>query len=211
MAHSRSNSLSSLSSNDMAAFLHVQHHPMPHPHLHAQDQPAHAFIPANSNIHSRHSSASTNYSLPSTGITSPSDSPPQSGPAAIAAGGLKSVQSRMTHIRARAATSPYPRDMESVHSSSSETDEIAMFLSSQAQPDFHQHQHAHQHMFAQPAHLHQHDPTGQFGRMSMRLDHGLEQLAANVRSATTTSASDRAKQIFVQAWCAQLSCLLSVC
>ena len=33
-------------------------------------------------------------------------------------------------------------------------------------------------------------------------DHTLEKLAANVRAATTTSASDRAKQIFVQAWCA---------
>ena len=31
-------------------------------------------------------------------------------------------------------------------------------------------------------------------------DHNLEQLASNVRSATTTSASDRAKQIFVHAW-----------
>ncbi|KAF8306471.1 hypothetical protein DL93DRAFT_215361 [Clavulina sp. PMI_390] len=31
-------------------------------------------------------------------------------------------------------------------------------------------------------------------------DQGLEQLAANVRAATTTSASDRAKHIFVQAW-----------
>ena len=31
-------------------------------------------------------------------------------------------------------------------------------------------------------------------------DNALEQLASNVRSATTTSASDRAKQIFVHAW-----------
>ncbi|KAH7105708.1 RFX DNA-binding domain-containing protein [Auriculariales sp. MPI-PUGE-AT-0066] len=122
----------------------------------------------------------------------------------------------MSHIRARAATSPYPREhSDSVHSSSSETDEIAMFLSSQAQQqDFHNHHHHHHHqvvshqqqpMFASPAHL-SHD---HFGRMQavqhhshqhLRLDHGLEQLAANVRSATTTSASDRAKQIFVQAW-----------
>lgn len=182
MAHSRSNSLSSLSSNDMAAFLHQ---PTPD-----QLYLAHA-RPANS-IHTRHSSTSTSYSLPSTGITSPADSPPQSGPQ----GGLKSLPGRMSHLRARAATSPYPREhADSVHSSSSETDEIAMFLSSQAAPDFH-----HTPIYAQPSHIH-HDPSGQFGRMSLRLDHGLEQLAANVRSATTTSASDRAKQIFVQAWC----------
>lgn len=42
--------------------------------------------------------------------------------------------------------------------------------------------------------------TGAFGRMSLSPDHALEKLAANVRAATTTSASDRAKQIFVQAW-----------
>ena len=44
--------------------------------------------------------------------------------------------------------------------------------------------------------------AGVFGRMSLGADHALEKLAANVRAATTTSASDRAKQIFVQAWCA---------
>lgn len=42
--------------------------------------------------------------------------------------------------------------------------------------------------------------TGAFGRLTLSPDHGLEKLAANVRAATTTSASDRAKQIFVQAW-----------
>ncbi|KZW04023.1 hypothetical protein EXIGLDRAFT_600153 [Exidia glandulosa HHB12029] len=153
----------------------------------AHARPANS-IPA---THTRHSSTSTSYSLPSTGITSPADSPPQSG----APGGLKSLPARMSHIRARAATSPYPRDhADSVHSSSSETDEIAMFLSSQAQPDYHSTA-----IYAQQTHI-QHDPSQQFGRMSLRLDHGLEQLAANVRSATTTSASDRAKQIFVQAW-----------
>jgi regulatory factor X, other len=41
---------------------------------------------------------------------------------------------------------------------------------------------------------------GAFGRMTLSPDHALEKLAANVRAATTTSASDRAKQIFVQAW-----------
>lgn len=42
--------------------------------------------------------------------------------------------------------------------------------------------------------------AGAFGRMSLSPDQGLDKLAMNVRAATTTSASDRAKQIFVQAW-----------
>ena len=42
--------------------------------------------------------------------------------------------------------------------------------------------------------------AGAFGRLSLNPDHNLEKLAANVRAATTTSASDRAKQVFVQAW-----------
>jgi hypothetical protein len=49
-----------------------------------------------------------------------------------------------------------------------------------------------------------------FGRMAISQDHALEKLAANVRAATTTSASDRAKQIFVQAW--QVYCsLIGLC
>ena len=47
--------------------------------------------------------------------------------------------------------------------------------------------------------------AGAFGRMTISPDHALEKLAANVRAATTTSASDRAKQIFVQAWCVPAS------
>mgnify|MGYP002402824369 CR=1 FL=1 len=51
--------------------------------------------------------------------------------------------------------------------------------------------------------------AGAFGRMNINnSDHNLEKLAANVRAATTTSASDRAKQIFVQAW-SVLFCFLS--
>jgi regulatory factor X, other len=42
--------------------------------------------------------------------------------------------------------------------------------------------------------------AGAFGRMNLGPDQNLEKLAANVRAATTTSAADRAKQIFVQAW-----------
>ncbi|KAJ6613437.1 hypothetical protein B0H10DRAFT_2165302 [Mycena sp. CBHHK59/15] len=103
---------------------------------------------------------------------------------------------RPSHIRARAAASPYPRDTDSVHSSSSETDDISMFLGNPAS-DYHS-------MFASPQAM---APTqeamhaaGAFGRMTLSPDHALEKLAANVRAATTTSASDRAKQIFVQAW-----------
>ncbi|GLB33818.1 putative RFX DNA-binding domain containing protein [Lyophyllum shimeji] len=103
---------------------------------------------------------------------------------------------RPTHIRARAAASPYPRDTDSVHSSSSETDDISMYLGNTA-ADYHG-------MFGggqtmAPSHETMH-AAGAFGRMTLSPDHALEKLAANVRVATTTSASDRAKQIFVQAW-----------
>ncbi|KAG6854778.1 hypothetical protein C0991_001205 [Blastosporella zonata] len=103
---------------------------------------------------------------------------------------------RPTHIRARAAASPYPRDTDSVHSSSSETDDISMYLSG-SPSEYHG-------MFSggqtmAPPHDTMH-PASAFGRMAISPDHALEKLAANVRVATTTSASDRAKQIFVQAW-----------
>ncbi|KAG8900020.1 hypothetical protein FRB99_006295 [Tulasnella sp. 403] len=39
-----------------------------------------------------------------------------------------------------------------------------------------------------------------FGGINPSAEAQLEQLAANVRSSTTTTASDRAKQVFVQAW-----------
>jgi regulatory factor X len=47
-----------------------------------------------------------------------------------------------------------------------------------------------------------------FGRMTLGADMTLEHLAANVLAATTTSASDRAKQIFVQAWLVSVSIFL---
>lgn len=139
-----------------------------------------------------HSSA---YSLPSTDLASPGDSPPNHN---LANPALKSHQ-RPSHLRARVAASPYPRDAESVHSSSSETEDISMYLSgSGGAPDYHTMFLAtHQAMGHMPETIH---PAGAFGRMSLSPDHGLEKLAANVRAATTTSASDRAKQIFVQAW-----------
>ncbi|KAH0587552.1 DNA-binding protein RFX2 [Termitomyces sp. J132] len=103
---------------------------------------------------------------------------------------------RPTHIRARVAASPYPRDTDSVHSSSSETDDISMFLSNPPS-DYHGMFPGAQTMAPSPDTMH---PASAFGRMAINTDHTLEKLAANVRVATTTSASDRAKQIFVQAW-----------
>ncbi|KAJ7068282.1 hypothetical protein C8F01DRAFT_601889 [Mycena amicta] len=102
---------------------------------------------------------------------------------------------RPSHIRARVAASPYPRDTDSVHSSSSETDDLSMYL---ANPDYH-HMYAAAPQAIAPNQEAMH-AAGAFGRMTLSPDHALEKLAANVRAATTTSASDRAKQIFVQAW-----------
>lgn len=112
---------------------------------------------------------------------------------------------RPSHIRARVAASPYPRDTDSVHSSSSETEDISMFLENAAE---YQSMYGGGHSMgpSQEA-LH---TTGAFGRLSLSQDHALEKLAANVRAATTTSASDRAKQIFVQAWCVSFFFLTSV-
>lgn len=97
--------------------------------------------------------------------------------------------------------SPYPRDTDSVHSSSSETEDMAMFLGSA--PEYHNMNiyggAPPQTMAPSPEANH---AAGAFGRMTLSNDQTLEKLAANVRAATTTSASDRAKQIFVQAWCA---------
>jgi regulatory factor X len=107
---------------------------------------------------------------------------------------------RPSHIRARVAASPYPRDTDSL-SSSSETEDISFYLSAQPNSDY-------------PAQIYGAGPSlvpssqeamhaaGALGRMSLNQDQALEKLAANVRAATTTSASDRAKQIFVQAWLA---------
>lgn len=71
-----------------------------------------------------------------------------------------------------------------------------MFLSNPS-ADYHNMFGPGQHIAPTPEAMH---ATGAFGRMTLSPDHALEKLAANVRAATTTSASDRAKQIFVQAW-----------
>ncbi|KAL0950021.1 hypothetical protein HGRIS_010029 [Hohenbuehelia grisea] len=103
---------------------------------------------------------------------------------------------RPSHIRARAAASPYPRDTDSVHSSS-DTEDISMYLGNSG--DYHgMYVGSHQGSMAPTQEAM--NTAGAFGRMTLSPDHALEKLAANVRAATTTSASDRAKQIFVQAW-----------
>lgn len=88
---------------------------------------------------------------------------------------------RPPHARVRA--SPYLRDPDSVHSSSDDNDDITMYLTP---------------MYPSPDAAH---AASAFGRMAISPGHDLDKLASNVRLATTTSASDRAKQIFVQAWC----------
>jgi regulatory factor X, other len=145
-----------------------------------------------SNENGRHSSHSSGYSLLSGGVLPSGQSPPNhnvSNPSLIG-------HRRPSHLRARAAASPYPRDNDSVHSSSSETEDMAMFLGNSS-ADYHN-------MFGAGQQIPQNHETmhaaGAFGRMSLGQDNQLEKLAANVRAATTTSASDRAKQIFVQAW-----------
>ena len=108
-----------------------------------------------------------------------------------------------TRIRSvREAASPYPRDAESVYSSSSETEDVAsLYFGGGGGGSGHPSPPDYTTMYVSPAT--QPDAfgaAGQFGRMTLGPDHALETLAASVRAATTTSAADRAKQIFVQAW-----------
>lgn len=144
------------------------------------------------NDHVRDSFYPSLYSLSQADEESPRQSPPNHN---ISNPALKGPL-RPSHIRARAAASPYPRDTDSVHSSSSETEDISMFLNNSG-PDYHTMFGGGQSMAPNQEAMH---ATGAFGRMTLGSDHTLEKLAANVRAATTTSASDRAKQIFVQAW-----------
>lgn len=163
--------------------------------------------------HTRNSStasqSSTSYSLASTGVTSPADSPPGGNNSTTSNGvsnGLNVAMKnqmaiRNAHMRhaARAAASPYPRDAHSHSGSEAEQDELAMYLSTPSSD------YPGMYMAPQMAHHmpHPQDATAaaaSFDRMTLGTDLTLEHLASNVRAATTTSASDRAKQIFVQAW-----------
>ena len=151
-----------------------------------------SYQPRANDPHARNTSHISAYSLPATDLISPIDSPPNHN---LTNPALKS-HIRASHIRARAAASPYPRDADSVHSSSSETEDPSMFLPSSSPADYPS-MFAGGHIVSSQDTVH---ATGAFGRMTLNPDHTLEKLAANVRAATTTSASDRAKQIFVQAW-----------
>jgi len=151
------------------------------------------------------------YSLASTGIATPGDSPPAAPHTVASNAAIKNQMAvRNPHLRhaARAAASPYSREAHSLSGSEAEQDDLAMYLSSSAPADYSS-------MYMQPSHhmpptaaphhlaAHPQDPASaaaSFGRMSLSTDMTLEHLAGNVRAATTTSASDRAKQIFVQAW-----------
>ncbi|RDX55656.1 hypothetical protein K466DRAFT_595771 [Polyporus arcularius HHB13444] len=159
----------------------------------AEDLYRASFHTTSSFDHVRNTSDASLSSAYSLDLATPADSPPNHN---ITNPALKG-HLRQTHIRARVSASPYPRDTESVHSSSSETEDISMYLATTG--EYHT-------MFAGPPQammpnpaeaMHVHAP---YGRMTLSPDHALEKLAANVRAATTTSASDRAKQIFVQAW-----------
>ncbi|KIJ56668.1 hypothetical protein M422DRAFT_149249 [Sphaerobolus stellatus SS14] len=107
---------------------------------------------------------------------------------------------RNPHLRhaARAAASPYARDAHSQSGSEAEQDDLAMYLSGADYSSMYMQQQQH-HMPPLAAHP-QELAAASFGRMTLSADMTLEHLANNVRAATTTSASDRAKQIFVQAW-----------
>jgi regulatory factor X len=161
--------------------------------LSAEDLFRASYQPRANDPHARNNNSHISaYSLPATDLISPADSPPNHN---LTNPALKS-HIRASHIRARAAASPYPRDADSVHSSSSETEDPSMFLPSSSPADYPS-------MFTGGPIVSSQDTvhaTGAFGRMTLSPDHTLEKLAANVRAATTTSASDRAKQIFVQAW-----------
>lgn len=168
----------------------------------AEDLYRASFHTTNSFDHARNTSDASISSAYSLDLATPGDSPPNHN---ITNPALKG-HLRQTHIRARVSASPYPRDAESVHSSSSETEDISMYLAAASQEYHPMYAAPSQTMIPNPESMH---AGGAFARMALSPDHALEKLAANVRAATTTSASDRAKQIFVQAWYVVAACCLS--
>jgi regulatory factor X len=146
-------------------------------------------------LNAEHVRASSGQSMSSaySDLNTPGESPPNHG---LGNPALKPVM-RQSHIRARQAASPYHRALDDgLYSSSSETEDAGMYLHNPHDP---------YPMYGTPglAHAEISEATaaaGAFGRMNLGPDQNLEKLAANVRAATTTSAADRAKQIFVQAW-----------
>lgn len=179
------------------------HSPQPQPNNFLQ-RPT-VFLP-----HSRQSSSATSYSLPSTGLISPADSPPSA--TSLKPNAIHGLN--RTIRRARTNTSPYPRDphihsgSESVNGSSSDAEDMNMYLQpthdpvqSTAYPPIYVHPSVAHIDPMQSVAMHQLQVPRQVPQTQQhQSDNALEQLASNVRSATTTSASDRAKQIFVHAW-----------
>lgn len=197
-SHSRSNSLSSVSTHSSNSRPHSSQGglsrmqgsiaPSPDDLYRASYHLGHH----NNSLPNDHVRDPFQYTMVSTENSSPRQSPPHHN---LGNPSLKGHM-RPSHIRARAAASPYPRDTDSVHSSSSETEDLSMFLSNPGS-DYHSVFGGAHSMAPTQETVH---TAGAFGRMSLNPDHALEKLAANVRAATTTSASDRAKQVFVQAW-----------
>lgn len=200
-----------------------------HGHGHGRFLPHAAHL---SSPHHHRDDSSSATSAFSTDLSSPADSPPthpahalahpslQAHHVALAAAGAQGLppasfggkahlaRAHPTRIRSvREAASPYPRDADSVYSSSSETEDVASLYfgaggggggggggsGHPSPPDYTS-------MYVNPGQQDAFGAAGQFGRMTLGPDHALESLAASVRAATTTSAADRAKQIFVQAW-----------
>lgn len=195
-----------MSMNDAQQQYYHSHSPQPQPNNFLQ-RPT-VFPP-----HSRQSSSATSYSLPSTGLISPADSPPSA--TSLKPNAIHGLN--RTIRRARTNTSPYPRDphihsgSESVNGNGSSSDAEDMNMYLQPTHDSIQPAAAYPPIYVHPSVAHI-DPMQSVAMHQLQLprqvpqtqqhqsDNALEQLASNVRSATTTSASDRAKQIFVHAW-----------
>ncbi|KAF9510815.1 hypothetical protein BS47DRAFT_1373229 [Hydnum rufescens UP504] len=208
--HSRSQSASpsSASSVRSSAFSHrppSSHHPTV-----SEDLYRSSFTVTKTSDNAHHSrsasngSSQSNYSLAATHLTTPNDSPPMEY---NHSGMLKSPPVRQTAIRRarQESSNPYTRSnsfsgSESVRSSSSEAEDNGVFAFNPQQQQ-QQPQGDYSNIFVrQPTANSLGTATGAFQRMTLNSEHQLEQLANNVRAATTTSASDRAKHIFVQAW-----------
>lgn len=154
--------------------------------------------------HSRQSSnasATSYHSLASTQITSPEDSPPS---ATLKQQQPQSLVARSHSLRrTRTGASPYPRDSLGIHSdvysSSSETED---FMYQNHPQNYQNTMYIHPSVAHMDTHAMGHQPPQSYHpRPHINQDtSNLEQLATNVKIATTTSASDRAKQIFVHAW-----------
>jgi regulatory factor X len=200
--HSRSASVSSSSSHSLSR--PQSSHSGPVHRLGALGPSPDDLFRATLQLNAEHVRASSGQSLSS--AYSDLNTPGESPPGALGGNGTPLLKNalRPSHIRARQAASPYHRaaDDPGLYSSSSDTEDAGMYL--------HNPQELYP-MYGNPTGMapsvspESAAAAGAFGRMNLGPDQNLEKLAANVRAATTTSAADRAKQIFVQAWSVSLS------